>query len=88
MADTSVFTRLKRLFSTDVIVKNAGGSKLKVVDFNKLQQTGQVETNSMVDRYNRMYTTNQAPIYNPALNYQTLRTQLILIMKLWILMLS
>jgi len=30
----------------------------------------------MVDRYNRLYTTNQMPVYNPALNYQTLRTQL------------
>jgi hypothetical protein len=76
MADTSVFTRLKRLFSTDVIVRNVGGSKLKVLDFSNYQQTGQVETNSMVDRFNRLYTTNQAPIYNPALNYQTLRTQL------------
>jgi hypothetical protein len=76
MADTSVFTRLKRLFSTDVLIRNVGGSKLKVLDFSNYQQTGQVETNSMVDRYNRLYTTNQAPIYNPALNYQTLRTQL------------
>jgi hypothetical protein len=23
-----------------------------------------------------LYTTNQMPVYNPALNYQTLRTQL------------
>ena len=76
MADTSVFTRLRRLFSTDVLIRNVGGSKLKTLDFSKYQQTGQVETNSMVDRYNRLYTTNQAPIYNPALNYQTLRTQL------------
>ena len=76
MADTSVFTRLKRLFSTDVIVRNVGGSKLKVLDFSNYQSTGQVETNSMVDRFNRLYTTNQAPVYNPALNYQTLRTQL------------
>ena len=76
MADTSVFTRLKRLFSTDVLIRNVGGSKLKVLDFSNYQQTGQVETNSMIDRYNRLYTTNQAPIYNPALNYQTLRTQL------------
>ncbi len=76
MADTTVFTRLKRLFSTDVIVRNVGGSKLKVLDFSKYQTTGQIETNSMVDRFNRLYTTNQAPIYNPALNYQTLRTQL------------
>ena len=76
MADTTVFTRLKRLFSTDVIVRNVGGSKLKVLDFSNYQSTGQVETNSMVDRFNRLYTTNQAPVYNPALNYQTLRTQL------------
>ena len=76
MADTSVFTRLKRLFSTDVLIRNVGGNKLKVLDFSNYQQTGQVETNSMIDRYNRLYTTNQMPVYNPALNYQTLRTQL------------
>jgi hypothetical protein len=29
MADTSVFTRLKRLFSTDVIIRNVGGNQLK-----------------------------------------------------------
>jgi len=76
MADTSIFTRLKRLFSTDVLIRNVGGDKLKVLDFSNYQQTGQIETNSMIDRYNRLYTTNQMPIYNPALNYQTLRTQL------------
>ena len=76
MADTSVFTRLKRLFSTDVLIRNVGGNKLKTLDFSKYQMTGQIETNSMVDRYNRLYTTNQMPVYNPALNYQTLRTQL------------
>ena len=76
MADTSVFTRLKRLFTTDVIIRNVGGDKLKVLDFNNFQQAGKVETNSMIDRYNRLYTSNQGPVYNPALNYQTLRTQL------------
>ena len=34
MADTSVFTRLKRLFSTDVIIRNVGGNQLKVIDTN------------------------------------------------------
>ena len=76
MADTTVFTRLKRLFSTDVIIRNVGGSKLKVLDFNQQQKAGQIETNSMIDRFNRLYTTNQMPVYNPALNYQVLRTQL------------
>ena len=76
MADTTVFTRLKRLFTTDVIIRNVGGNQLKVLDFSKYQVAGEVETNSMIDRYNRLYTTNQMPVYNPALNYQTLRTQL------------
>ena len=76
MADTTVFTRLKRLFSTDVIVRNVGGGQLNVLDFSQYQTTGQVETNSMIDRFNRLYTTNQMPVYNPALNYQVLRTQL------------
>jgi len=76
MADTSIFTRLKRLFSTDVIIRNTGGNQLKVLDFDEFQQAGQLETNSMVDRYNRLYTTNSVGIYNPGINYQTLRPQL------------
>ena len=56
MADTSVFTRLKRLFTTDVIIRNVGGNQLKVLDFSKYQVAGKVETNSMTDRYNRLYT--------------------------------
>ena len=39
MADKSVFTRLKRLFSTDVIIRNVGGNQLKIIDTNS-------ETNS------------------------------------------
>ena len=39
MADKSLFTRLKRLFSTDVIIRNEGGN-LRVMDVNKIQQTG------------------------------------------------
>ncbi len=62
MADTTVFTRLKRLFSTDVLIRNVGGNQLKVLDFSKYQQSGQIETNSMVDRFNRLYTRNQMPV--------------------------
>ena len=76
MANTSVFTRLKRLFSTDVIIRNVGGDKLKVLDFNQAQIAGQVNTNSLYDRYTRLHTSNASPIYNPGLNYQTLRVQL------------
>ena len=76
MADTNVFTRLKRLFSTDVIIRNIGGNQLKVMDVNSIQQAGQIETNSLVDRFSRLHVTGAAPIYNPALNYQTMRVQL------------
>ena len=38
MADTRLFSRLRRLFSTDVIIRNQGGNQLKVVDVNKIQQ--------------------------------------------------
>ena len=76
MADTSVFSRLQRLFSTDVIIRNVGGDQLKVIDTNSIQQAGQIETNSLVDRFSRLHSTGAAPIYNPALNYQTMRVQL------------
>ena len=35
MANTSLFSRLQRLFSTDVIIRNDGGNQLKVFDVNK-----------------------------------------------------
>jgi len=76
MADTSVFTRLKRLFSTDVILRNVGGNQLKVIDTNSIQQSGKIETNSLIDRFSRLHITGAAPVYNPALNYQTMRVQL------------
>ena len=76
MADTNVFTRLKRLFSTDVVIRNIGGDQLKVMDVNSIQKAGEIETNSLVDRFSRLHVTGAAPIYNPALNYQTMRVQL------------
>ena len=76
MADTSLFGRLRRLFSNDVIIRNVGGDELKVVDINTIQNTGKYQTNSLVDRFNRLYMYNNANVYNPNLNYQTLRVQL------------
>ncbi len=76
MADTSLFGRLRRLFSNDVVIRNIGGDTLKVADTNTIQQTGRYKTNSLVDRFNRMYISNSKNVYNPNLNYQTLRVQL------------
>ena len=75
MADKGLFSRLKRLFSTDVIIRNAGGNQLKVFDVNKAQQTGELENNSLVDRFNRIYTNSGTSIYGQqnAFNYQVMR---------------
>ena len=78
MADTRLFSRLKRLFSTDVIIRNQGGNQLKVMDINKIQQSGEYENNSLVDRFNRLYSTSPTSLYGyqSNFNYQTLRPQL------------
>jgi len=78
MADTGIFSRLRRLFSTDVIIRNVGGDQLKVADTNQIQMSGELENNSLVNRYNRIYTTSPSSLYGyqSSFNYQTLRTQL------------
>ena len=76
MADTSLFGRLRRLFSNDVVIRNVGGDELKVADVNSIQKTGKFQTNSLIDRFNRLYMYNNRNVYNPNLNYQTLRVQL------------
>lgn len=78
MADKGVFSRLKRLFSTDVILRNTGDNQLKVFDINKVQQAGQIETNSIIDRFNKIFTASPTSLHGVQLNinYQTLRSTL------------
>jgi len=70
MADKDLFSRLKRLFSTNTIVRNIGGRKLKIVDTGQLQSS--VQTN-LVDRYTKLYSTTQNMGYNDQLYQQQLR---------------
>jgi len=51
MADKSLRGRLKRLFSTNVIVRHAGGRQLKVADTNKVQAVS-----DLADRYTKLYS--------------------------------
>ena len=53
MADTTLFGRLRRLFSTNVIVRNVGGKKLKIADTDQIQH--QVKSH-LVDRYSKLHT--------------------------------
>ena len=55
MADKSFFGRLRRLFSSNVIVRNIGGKKLKVVDTDERQMYRNAATNFVYDRFNRLH---------------------------------
>ena len=71
----SLFARLKRLFSNDVIVRNVVGKKLKVIDTDEIQYA--TDRNSLRDRFNRLRTTS----YNQYtrdfnLSYQSSRVEL------------
>ena len=79
MANTDIFSRLRRLFSTDVIIRNEGGDQLKIVDPNFIQSSGEFVTNSLVDRFSRIYSNPAATSlmgqqFNE--NWQYLRTQI------------
>lgn len=78
MVDTSFFGRLQRLFSTDVIIRNVGGNQLKVMDTDRIQQLGSIQTNSLFDRYNKVYTTTGGLNFNfnSDTSYPTTRIQL------------
>jgi hypothetical protein len=77
MADTSLFTRLRRLFSNDVIIRNVGGKQLKIMDTGRIQKYGNLATNSLYDRFTRLHKPMGSSLqYNPTLNYQSMRLQL------------
>jgi len=84
MADNTIyeksglFSNLKRLFSTDVIIRNVGGNQVKVMDVDRIQTAGVLQTNALIDRFNRVYTTSNSYAYNlnTTQNYQSMRIQL------------
>ena len=85
--DKSLFPRLKRLFSTDVVIRNVGGKQLKVADVERIQSFGQLQTNSLVDRFTRLHKAGQRMQFNPTLNTIRLSdSNCTLITKLWIQM--
>jgi hypothetical protein len=74
----NLFSTLRRLFSTDVIIRNEGGDMLKVIDTDTIQRSGVIQTNSLVDRFNKVYTMSTAygVNLNLAQNYQSARVQI------------
>ena len=71
----SLFSKLRRLFSTDTIIRNVGGKKLKVVDTDQAMYA--TDRNTLRDRFNRIRTS----AYNQysrdfTLSYQAARIEL------------
>jgi hypothetical protein len=71
-----LFDRLRRLFSTDVIIRNVGGNQLRTIDVDRIQAYGNVKTNALIDRFTKLHRYGANMPYNPTMNYQTLRIQL------------
>ncbi len=71
----SLYSKLKRLFSTDAVIRNIGGKKLKVVDTDEVMYA--TDRNTLRDRFNRIRTSS----YNQysrdfTLSYQAARVEL------------
>lgn len=71
----SLFARLKKLFSSGVIVRNVGGKKLKVKDTGDIMYA--TDRNSLRDRFNRVRSTSyNAYTRDFSLAYQAARIDL------------
>jgi hypothetical protein len=73
MADTTIFGRLRRLFSTNVVVRNVGGKKLKVADTSRTQS---IVHNNLIDRYQKLFTNSGLSGYSDSLLTKTMRLNL------------
>lgn len=78
MADQNLFQRLKKLFSTGVIVRHVGGKQLKVADTDFIQS---YMSNAYKDRYSRIFSTaglgnSWSNQYGLNMAYQTQRIML------------
>ncbi len=73
MADTSLFARLRRLFSTNVIVRNVGGKQLKVADTSRRQS---YQRSNLVDRYQKIYAGAGMSGYSDSLMSKSIRLNL------------
>ena len=73
MADTSLFSRLRRLFSTNVVVRNVGGKKLRVSDTSRTQSYAK---SNLVDRYQKIFTGAGLSGYSDALMTKSMRLNL------------
>lgn len=58
----SLRKRLRNLFNTNIIIKNVGNNKLRVIDTNRLQSDGNLAKSKISDRYTRLHGSNRHKI--------------------------
>ena len=77
MADKSLFGRLQRLFSTQVVIRRVGKGKTRAIDTQRLQSQGNIKGTSYYDRFGRLHSTRQNwETYNNQYNYSSNRLEL------------
>jgi hypothetical protein len=79
MADNSLFGKLKKLFSTQVVVRRVGKGRLKVIDSSKIQSDGNKQGSAHYDRYGRLYGANSRKNWqstNDRFNYHSNKLEL------------
>jgi hypothetical protein len=72
MADTTIYGRLKKLFSTTTMVRRTADGKIKIIDFDETQS---IATN-LRDRYTRLHSSSMNSTYENYLAYQQIRQEL------------
>ena len=68
--DKTLFTRLRRLFSTNVVVRQVGCRKLKVSDTSRTQSSIK---HQLIDRYQKIYSSAKQYGYDGGLIIQQQR---------------
>ena len=77
MVDTSLRARLGRLFATNVVVRRIAKNRLKAVDTNRLQSTGNMNNKRYVDRFSGVQRGMPGyGTYNQNQNFHTSKIEL------------
>jgi len=77
MANKSLFSRLGRLFNTQVVVRRIGKGKTQAIDTQRLQSQGNLRGSSYYDRFGRLHTSRRNwETYNNQFNYHSNKLEL------------
>ena len=78
MANTDLRSRLKRLFATNVVVRRISKNRLKAVDTNRLQSTGNLSNKKYIDRFSGIHKGSQGygVGYNENQTFHTAKVEL------------